>query len=80
MIFATRQSTKAENLLMNFENLKTLPSIHPLLIETLQLAVENLQPQPETSVVFTDDRAQIEWLTNGLVLKFLFSGDTQALQ
>lgn len=80
MIFATRQSTTVENFTANFEYLKSLNTVHPLLIETMKISAANIQPQPEAAVVFTDDRAQIEWLTNGLVLKFLFSGDAQKLQ
>jgi len=80
MIFATRQPTMAENFLANYEHLKTLTTVHPLLLETMELTAGNMKPQPESTVVFTDDRAQIEWLTNGLVLKFLFSRETQTLQ
>ena len=79
MIFATRQSTTVENFLANFEQLKARHTVHPLLLESMQLTAANMQPTPEPTVVFTDDRAQIEWLTNGLVLNFLFSGDAEDL-
>jgi predicted membrane-bound spermidine synthase len=80
ILFATRQPTTAENFIVNFEQLKTLSTVHPLLLESMQLTVANLQPQPETTLVFTDDRAQIEWLTNSLVINFLFFGDMETIQ
>jgi hypothetical protein len=80
ILFATRQPTTAENFIVNFEQLKTLSTVHPLLLESMQLTVANLQPQPETTLVFTDDRAQIEWLTNSLVMNFLFFGDMETIQ
>ena len=80
MLFATRQATKDEDFLVNYEQLMTLNTVHPLLLESMQLTVANLQPEPETTLVFTDDRSQIEWLTNGLVLNFLFSGGMEDIQ
>jgi hypothetical protein len=80
MLFATRQATSAENFLANYELLVTSHSVHPLLLESMQLTAANLQPAPENTVVFTDDKSQIEWLTNGLVLNFLFAGSTEDLK
>jgi spermidine synthase len=80
MLFATRQATSAENFLANYELLVTSHSAHPLLLESMQLTAANLQPAPENTVVFTDDKSQIEWLTNGLVLNFLFAGSTEDLK
>jgi spermidine synthase len=80
MIFATRQPTTDENFLANYVNLMTLNSAHPLLLESMQLTASNLQPEPEITLVFTDDLSQIEWLTNGLVLNFLLSGGMEDIQ
>jgi spermidine synthase len=80
MLFATRQPTVAGNFLANYELLAAGHTAHPLLLETMQLTAANLQSAPGSSVVFTDDRAQIEWLTNGLVLNFLFAGGTEDLK
>jgi hypothetical protein len=50
------------------------------LLESMQMTIANLQPEPERTVVFTDDKAQIEWLTNGLVLNYFFTFGTEDLQ
>jgi predicted membrane-bound spermidine synthase len=80
IIFATHKPTRTDNFLANFEYLKTLADVHPLLLETMELAAGNIRSQPESTVVFSDDRAQIEWLTNGLVMKFLFSANPQDIK
>jgi hypothetical protein len=51
-----------------------------LILYPLKVAVENLQPAPTAGQVFTDDLAPIEWITNNMVLRFLFSGQTEVLQ
>jgi len=40
----------------------------------------NLKPTPQSTVVFTDDRAPIEQLTNAVALQFLLTGDMGLLQ
>jgi spermidine synthase len=80
ILFATRQPTTTRNFFDNYQQLATLPTVHPLLLESMQLTLANMQPEPETTQVFTDDRAQIEWLTNGLVLNFFFNVGTEVLQ
>jgi spermidine synthase len=80
MLFATRQATRPENFLTNYALMAAGNSVHPLLLESMQLTAANLQPAPRSTVVFTDDKAQIEWLTNGLVLNFLFAQGTEALK
>ncbi len=42
-------------------------------------AYANLQPGFDTTMVFTDDRAPIEWLTNNLVINFILHGDVESL-
>jgi len=74
LVFATAQPTQPENLMENFAALSTAGSgAHPLLLETMSVTLTNLQPAPEPGVVFTDDKAPIEWMTNNLILSYLFS-------
>ncbi len=80
LIIATNSRTTIENLLLNFSRLHQSGVAHPLLLEALATAINNQQPAPETSVVFTDDLAPIEWLTNNLVLNFLIYGGASELQ
>ncbi len=81
VIFATVQPAQAMNLYLNFNMLKGRGDVHPLLIETMQTTIAMLQPVPQsTGVVFTDDWAPVEWMTNRMILRFMLFGDTEALQ
>ncbi|MEZ0396384.1 MAG: fused MFS/spermidine synthase [Anaerolineales bacterium] len=79
MIYATLQPTEAAALEANAYMLAIRPDVHPLLVESVWLAWTNLQPAPEQTMVFTDDRAPIEWLTNNLILNFLLENSTEVL-
>jgi hypothetical protein len=80
IIYATKQPTSTDNLFFNFFQLSEQDQVHPLLLEALQVSAMNLQPLPEPSMVFTDDLAPIEWITNDMVLRFMLYGDMEALQ
>jgi hypothetical protein len=80
MIFATKRETKAENFGVNLVALSKDPNIHPLLIHTMQVTFANLKPGYETTTVFTDDLAPIEWIVNEMVIRFILEGGTQYLQ
>ena len=80
MIFATKQKTTPENFATNLFTLSQDPTIHPLLIGTMQVTFANLKTGYETTTVFTDDHAPIEWIVNDMVIRFILSGNTQYLQ
>jgi len=80
IVYATKQTTKEENLFINLFELSDRGDVHPLLIESLQVTALNLQPDPEPGIIFTDDLAPIEWLTNNMVLRFMLYGDMEVLQ
>jgi hypothetical protein len=80
MIYATMQPTTPEDFFANLARLNAEPTIHPLLIQSMTAAYVNLQSGYETTMVFTDDRAPIEWLTNNLVINFILHGDVESLQ
>ena len=42
--------------------------------------VDNLQPAPQHTIVFTDDLSPIEWMTNNLILNFILHGDMNTLR
>ncbi|MBI5566986.1 MAG: fused MFS/spermidine synthase [Chloroflexi bacterium] len=67
IVYATLQPTSIENLRVN------LPLMaHPMLTTTAQLALQHVRPLNNEAVVFTDDNAPVERLTNGIMLNFLF--------
>ena len=80
IIYATVQPTQQDNLLANFLYLKQRRDVNPLLLDSMQLAIANLQPPPGHGTVFTDDQAPIEWLTNNMVLSFLLNSNPEEIQ
>jgi spermidine synthase len=80
MIFATKQKTIPENLAVNLVTLSQDPGVHPLLLASMQVAFANLKTGYETTTVFTDDHAPIEWIVNDMVIRFILGGGTQYLQ
>ena len=80
MIFATKQKTIPENLAVNLVTLSQDTSVNPLLIAAMQVAFANLKTGYETTTVFTDDHAPIEWIVNDMVIRFIVGGGTQYLQ
>ena len=79
MIFATKQPTVSQNLIENYISLNN-GSTPSLLIESMQATIANLQPAPPKSFVFTDDKAPIEWITNNMLINFVFSGEVDTLK
>ncbi len=79
ILFATKTPTNMNNLAINFQQLDTQKS-HPLLLETLKITLENLHTPPQKSLVFTDDKAPIEWFTNAMIIDFFLQGEVETLQ
>jgi hypothetical protein len=80
LMYATLRPTSADDLYANLTRFVQRGDVHPLLIESMSLTWATLQPPPQQSIVFTDDRAPIEWLTNNLILNFLLQSGTETLQ
>jgi predicted membrane-bound spermidine synthase len=70
IIVATVQPTETENLTANASALDDDPFLHATALE----AVRNLHPIEPSNVVFTDDRASIELLTNALLFDYVLGG------
>ena len=79
IIYATIQPTTSQNLFDNLVTIYTSQDVQPLLLESVQRALINLQPTPESQVIFTDDWAPIEWITNNMVLNYVLFGDMDTL-
>jgi hypothetical protein len=67
-------------LLSNLANIYSRDDVHPLLVKAIEQAALNLQSTPDSALVFTDDLAPIEWITNNMVLRFVFFGNLETLQ
>ena len=80
IIYATKRPASWSNLVANFDRLSQEENVHPLLIEVLQRAILLRQEVPESKLVFTDDRAPIEWITNTMVLSYVFLTDMEEVK
>ena len=73
IVVATMQPTQPDNLLANLPGLEGDAFLHP----TASQAAANLRPTQPGNVIFTDDRAAIELMTNALVIDFALRGTFQ---
>jgi predicted membrane-bound spermidine synthase len=80
IIYATVQPTKIDYFYNNLLKLYSATGVHPLLLSSMERVVANLQPTPAGEIVYTDDRAPIEWITNDMVLNYVFFGDMDGLK
>lgn len=80
MIFATKQPTTPANFAANMTRLAQESSLHPLLVTTMAATFANMKPGYETTTIFTDDLAPIEWIVNNMVVSFVLQGGLEFLQ
>ena len=80
IVYATKRPTSVDDLFNNYNALAARGDVHPLLLTAISSTIVNMQPGYETTQVFTDDKAPIEWLTNNLIVNFLLHGDVENLQ
>jgi hypothetical protein len=80
MIFATKQPTTKENFAANLVALAADPGVEPLLVNTMTSTFTNLKDGYQTTAVFTDDLAPIEWIVNDMVVRFVLQGGLEFLQ
>jgi predicted membrane-bound spermidine synthase len=74
IVVATVQPTTADNLIANLPGLEGDTFLHPTALQ----AAANLRPTQPGTVIFTDDRAAIEWMTNALLFDFVLKGDADS--
>ena len=80
ILFASVKPVSADNLAANYDLLLASSATNPLLLETMQVTLSSLQPDPPPAQVFTDDLAPIEGITNDMIVKFMLAGDVELLK
>jgi predicted membrane-bound spermidine synthase len=70
VLVATQEPTSADNLRANAGL-----SSHPFVIDAAARALANVHDLRHDGIVFTDDRAPVESLTNAIVLHYLLTGE-----
>jgi spermidine synthase len=79
ILFASVSPTASDNVARNLAALQ-VAGAPAFLLDVLERTILNLQPTPESDIVFTDDRAPIETLTNSMVVRFLLEGQLETLR
>jgi spermidine synthase len=80
MVFATLLPTSQSELEQNLAALKGQGNVNALLLDSITLTLDNLQAASQNTVVFTDDRSPIEWITNTMILNFFLQGEMERMQ
>lgn len=80
IVYATIQPTGITNLYHNLLYLYTRQDVNPLLVRAIERMIVNQQPVPMSQTIFTDDLSPVEWITNSLVLNFIFSKNMEQLK
>ncbi|MCX6053970.1 MAG: fused MFS/spermidine synthase [Chloroflexi bacterium] len=80
ILYATKQETSLNNFLDNYMQLDQNPSATPLILDVMASTYEGLKDTQDNGIVFTDDLAPVEGITNSMILDFIFSGKVETLQ
>jgi spermidine synthase len=80
LVYATVQPTSFENLQANYDALVAAGDARPLLLASIERALNFRQATPSGGLVLTDERAPIEWIINSMVLNFVLGGELEELQ
>lgn len=73
IVYATVQPTDWKNLEDNYKYLLGDENTHPILLESIRIALDGRRTLPSGGMVFTDDKAPIERITNQMVLSNIFA-------
>lgn len=79
IVYATMKHSVPENLVANQLALEA-KNAPRLLIDVLDRTIANIQPTYVSGVVFTDDWAPIEQLTNSMAIRFMLHGNVEILR
>ena len=80
IVFATVHPTDVLSVVHNYQCLALKSSTPQVVLDVLTTTLINIQPDPASGIIFTDDRAPVEWQTNQMLLDFILSGKTKELQ
>ncbi len=80
ILFATNSETSLQNFLDNYVALNNDPQANQFILGVMATTYAGLKDTPNTGIVFTDDLAPIEGITNSMIMQFIFSGDVETLQ
>jgi spermidine synthase len=79
-IFATKNITDSENLTSNYIEISEKQNTPVFLLSALEIAIMNIQPEPEAGRILTDNHAPVEWIMNVMIWELLTSEAMSKLQ
>ena len=80
ILFATKNETSLNNFLENYIQLYNDPETPPFILDVMSTTYDGLKETKGLDIVYTDDLAPVESITNSMVMRFLFAGDVETLQ
>lgn len=80
ILFATNSETILNNFLDNYMALYNDSKTPPLILQVMSATYDGLQDHTEPGMVFTDDHAPIEQITNSIIVDYIFSGGLESLK
>ncbi|HCS40341.1 MAG TPA: spermine synthase [Anaerolineaceae bacterium] len=80
ILFATNTETNLQNFLDNYVMLNEDQESNQYVLGVMATTYAGLQDAPATGIVFTDDLAPIEGITNSMIMQFIFSGEVETLE
>ncbi len=80
VLYATNFRADFQNLYDNLLYLHVRGDIHPLLLKSIESTIIHRRSVPVSAIVFTDDHAPIEWITNTMVLNYVLFGELSTIQ
>jgi len=80
ILYATNQQTTLKNFTDNYLQLYNSTATPQLLLDVMASTYAGLQESPTPTIIFTDDLAPIEGITNSMVLHFLLSDQLETMQ
>jgi spermidine synthase len=80
ILIATNQPSDPRDLVDNFILLSQAPGTHPLLLATVELALNSRVETQASDLVFTDDKAPVEFISDSIVLQFILGENAAQLR
>lgn len=79
ILYATKNETRLENLVANYNLLQSDSASHPALLTATAVTLSNLRESPSGGRVYTDDWAPVESVTNDMIIQFILGGGVKML-
>jgi spermidine synthase len=80
ILIATNQPSVPQDMIDNYITLSRAPGTDPLLLATLELALNSRVETQASDLIFTDDQAPVEFISDSIVLQFILGENAAQLR